>query len=377
MSNAALILPYSSSVVFSGSGLSTPLPGPNTLEITQQEFMHDTAVLEFWGGDVNSDSLVSGTPMLLTFGTSSFQRVFYGYVNDASRMNNSLGGMSLVQRNAVCVTCVGASWPMKQVGNQVFTSMATWQIIQAVADMFGLDTDIVPDTTVWPSRQMAGMTYWQFCVSLAQLIGYTFYCNGIQLVFKPRQTNPANLSSLAAIYDYQNNPAGLPVFNPTVGATNPTGGQLANRQLAGINPRTLQTVYAQVSGSPAPTSLGSAPVTPPFNKTEHFSVQSQQEAQAKVNGAGALNQLFITASATGVGNPQVSQGSLIFVQNANGSQNGLWFVTKAVHTQNTQTYAMNLNVGRDSMGATLSVSVTPQYQSLPIAVLKGTTWAAQ
>lgn len=370
-------LPFFSTVQFSGAGISTQTLGPNTLKITQNEYMHDTGVMEFWGGDVDADALISGTPMILTFGTASAQRVFYGYVNHPQRTNNSFTSAStLTQRNAVTVTCVGASWPMKQTGNQVFTSMTTWQIIQNIADQFGLDTDIVPDTTLWPSKQMAGATYWQFCVGLAQQIGYTFYCNGIQLVFKPRQTNPAALSSLAAVYDYTNNPAGLPIFNPTLGATSPMGGQLANRQQAGINPRTMQPIYSQVSGSPTTSMLGSVTVPPAFNKTQHYTVSSQEEANTKTGGAGALNQLFITATASAAGNPFVSQGSLIFVQNANGSQNGLWFVTGAMHCFNTQTYSMNLDLGRDSMGVTQNIYLLPQTQASPAAALTNGSWVA-
>jgi hypothetical protein len=343
----------------------------------EREYAHDTAVMEFWGGDVNSDSLISGTPVLLTYGTSSVQRVFYGYVNHPGRTNNSMASAStLTQRNSVTITCVGASWPMKQTGTQVFTSMATWQIIQNIADQFGFDTDIVPDTIVWPSKQMAGATYWQFCVGLAQQIGYTFYCNGIQLVFKPRQTNPLALSALAAVYDYANNPAGLPIFSPTLGATNPSGGQLANRQQAGINPRTMQPIFSQVSGSPASSLLGSTPVSPAFNATQHYAVSSQEEADTKTSGAGALNQMFITATASGAGNPLVSKGSLVYVQNANGSQNGLWFVTGAMHCFDSQTYLMNLELGRDSMGVTQSIFILPQLSTPPSAVLVSNAWSA-
>lgn len=367
-------LPFSVSVQFYGAGISTPLPTPNTFKASQKEYAHDIITMEFWGGDVNSDSLASGTPVVILFGTSGSQRAFYGYVNHAGRTNNTLAGTTAVQRNATQVTCVGASWPMKQAGTQVFTSMATYQIIQSIATSFNLETDIVPDTTVWPSRAMAGQSYWQFCVGLAQLIGYTFYCNGIQLVFKPRQTNPNSLSSLAAIYDGKSDPAGLPIFSPVVGATNPTGGQLANRQSAGVNPRTLQTISAQVSGSPSPTSLGSVTVNPIFNTTEHFPVSSGSEANTKTMGSGALNQLFITATAQTVGNPQVSQGSLVYVQNSNGSQNGLWFVTEADHCINNQNYTMNLFLGRDSMGSATSINVTTQPQATPSAVLIGQTW---
>lgn len=378
MTVPVLSLPFLSSVSFSGTGIDTPEENPAILKITQQEFAHDVLSATYWGGDLNSASLTSGSPMQATFGRPAAMRNFYGYVNHAGRVNNTFSNVATnIDRNATTVTCVGASWPMKQTDTRMWSNYTASQIVQEIATAFGLDANIVADPTVWPSQQMAGRTYWQFCVYLAQLIGYTFYCNGTQIVFKPRQTNPNSLSSLAAIYDYLNDPASLPVFNPTVGATSPTGGELANRQLAGINPRTVQIIYATAAGSPASTMLGSATVTPVFNKTEHCTVRSQEEAQAKVNGIGALNQLFISATATAGGNAFVGQGSLVYVQNANGSQNGLWFIEKVVHTFTAQTYSMDLVLGRDSMGATATITALPQTQTLPAAKLvSGMTWMA-
>jgi len=77
-----------------------------------------------------------------------------------------------------------------------------------------------------------------------------------------------------------------------------------------------------------------------------------------------------------VGNPQVSQGSLILVQNANGGQNGLWFVTKAAHSITKQTYSMALDLGRDSIGSTNSIGIIPQTSSTPQAQLVSNIWVA-
>jgi phage protein D len=368
------MIPYSVNVQFFGNQRS-PL-GPNVAQITQSEFAHDVAMLQFWADDVTADSYRSGMPMVLTFGRPLFKRTFYGYVNHASRLSNALANQgSLVARNSTMVTCVGASWFMKQTSNRVWPSQTTSQIVQQIADIFGLSASIVPDGKVWPPIPMAGRSYWQFCVMLANRIGYTFYCSGIQLVFKPRQTNPLQTRGLVASYDYRGDPGGLPVFEPTLGVQQPLGGELANRQLAGVNPRLTQVVYAQQAGSPAPTILGSQVELPIFRKTEHFTVTSQNEANARVQGAGQANQLYITACATASGNPLISQGSLIQVLNANGSQNGLWFVKKAMQTIDTKTYSMQLDLGRDSLGSRGVVgTIGLQPESPPQAYLSGLKW---
>jgi hypothetical protein len=277
-------------VSFGTTGISTPLPTPNTIDILEKEFNHDICRMVFWGGDVNSDDLASGSPISIQWGRSPVMRNFYGYVNHASRVNNALvTSGSLTDRNAVEVVAVGASWPMKAPGTGNWGHNTVSQVVQIIADQFGFTTNITSHPTVWPSLQMAGKSYWQFCVKLAKMVGYTFYCSGTELVFKPRTTDPHQLASLAAVYDMQKNPMGMFIFNPTVGAANPEGGQLYNRQVYGIDAKTTQIIFSQVSGSPSNTKLGSTVNVPSFNKTEHFNVRSQHEADTLTKGCGLLN----------------------------------------------------------------------------------------
>lgn len=371
------LAPFASQVLFSGPGLSTPFPGPNDLIILQEEYKHDTVALTYWGGDVDSDSLLSGTPMAMSWGRQTVKRALYGYVNHASRVNNALSTTnSVVERNAIKVACVGASWPMKQADTRVWTNYTAAQVVTEIAALFGLDVDAVDDGMTWPSLQMEGKSYWQFCVSLAKRIGYTFYCNGVQLVFKPRRVSASNLLGVAAIYDYRTDPSGFPVFSPILGATSPQGGQLKNRVLAGIDPRTNQIVTSFVSGDPSPSSLGVKQLLPVFTEIETCAVDTQAEANAKTNGLGQQNQLFITATATATGNPYVSQGSLVSVQNANGGQNGLWFVVSAKHVLTTKNYTLYLTLGRNGLGASPAGSLATNINTPPNAVLSGSSWVA-
>lgn len=366
-------LPYSVELQFFGQRPVTI--GPKYVSITQEEFAHDTAVMQFWADDANSSAYVSGTPMALTFGRTAAKRMFYGYVNHVSRTNNSTSkARTLTDRNSVTVTCVGASYWMKQPGTVAWYNQTASQIIAQIATRYNLGANIVPHSTVWPVLQMAGCTYWQFCVELAKRIGYTFYCNGTQLIFKPRQTNTSAIPSAIGFYDYKADPAGFPVFTPTLGATSPAGGQLANRQLAGINPRTNTITYSQVSGSTDTSILGLSQETPVFNHTEHFTSNSQEENLARVSGAGNLNQLYLTASATLPGNPMLCQGSLISVANANGSQNGLWYIEKAHHTLDLNTYLLELELGRDSLGPTQVINGITATSTVSPTVLQGNRW---
>jgi phage protein D len=354
-----------------------PLPSPSTLCVEQEEYCHDTAVANFWAADVDADSFVSGMPVTLDFGFVNVRRYFYGYVNHAERVNNVLSTtQGLTNRNSVNVYCVGASWPMKQVGTRGWFNRTASQVVTEIAQAFGFDIDVVPDQTVWPSLQMAGQTYWQFCVHLAKMIGYTFYCNGVQLVFRPRKINPRALTGTVAAYDYRADPAGMPVFTPVLGATSPGGGRLANRQATGIDPRTTTVIYSQVPGSPAPSIMGLSAENPVFNKINHFAARNQQELNAQNAGEGAVNQLYVTAEAHAAGNPAIAQGSVVQIVNANGSQNGLWYVTKACHSLEVQQYAVDMCLGRDSLGTAPAVRIVPQITNPAQPMLIQMQWQA-
>ena len=369
-------LPFSSELQFFGARPTTV--GPSYISIVQEEFAHDTAVMQFWADDANAAAYQSGTPIAVTFGRTSAKRIFYGYVNHVSRTNNSTTqAKGLTGRNSTTITCVGASYWMKQPGTVAWYNQTASQIVVQIAARYNLDANIVPHTTVWPVLQMAGCTYWQFCVELAYRIGYTFYCNGTQLVFKPRQTNPNTIPSVVGFYDYRADPAGFPIFTPTLGATSPGGGQLENRQLAGINPRTNTVTYSQVSGSSDTPILGLSQETPRFNKTEHFTSNNQAENLSRLTGAGNHNQLYLTASATLPGNPMLCQGSLINVANANGSQNGLWYIKKACHTMDLQTYTLELELGRDSLGPTSYINGVTATKTVPPVTLSDNRWVSQ
>lgn len=368
------LLPFSASVQFSGA--QSPSVNAHSMRIVQEEFHHDLVVMDFWADDVMSDSYQSGMPVSVVFGRPLSKRIFYGYVNHAYRTNNALADNTLMERNSTTVYCVGAGWRMKDRGTKTWTNYTIPQVITEIAALFGLEADVDDDDTVWPVLQMAGASYWSFCVGLAQRIGFTFYASGIRLVCKHRQTNPTQIRGLVASYNYRGGTTGLPIFTPVVGATNPTGGELAVRQIGGIDPRTLQPIVAEQSGSPQSTYLGSTVNTPVFTRTDHSTVTSLSQALARVRGSGESNQLYITASATGAGNPAISQGSLIYVENANGSQNGLWFVIRVEHVITTTNYTMQLDLGRDSLGGVTAISGQLGIDNPPKAQLRNATWVA-
>lgn len=368
---------FFANVSFFGNRPSTL--NPESIFIVQEEYMHDTLTMTIWADDATSDAYLSGTPVSVTFGRPGQKRIFYGYVNHVNRVNYNLADAgSLAQRNSVTVFCVGASFWMKQPGTDGWFDQTASQIVTKIAAKFGLSCYVEPDSTVWPVLQMAGMTYWQFCIELAQRIGYTFYCNGTQLVFKRRQTNPNNIIYDNIFnYNYKNVPRLISDFTPVLGANSPENGKLVNRQSMGVDFRTNQVTYSQLSGSSNLPVLGTQQESPLFREIEHFSSSTQQEVKSRNEGLGNANQLYLSAHATLSGNPFICQGSYLNIINANGSQNGLWFVQKAEHSFSNTNYILNLSLGRDSVGSINYYPTPIKTATVPPVSLVNNVWVSQ
>ena len=148
-------IPFAVDVFFQGQavpgyGPKTKLPTPSTLVLSEREFKHSVLTMEFWGGDVESGALATGTPIQVNFGRPPQMRIFYGYVNHAGRTNNALASEA-VDRNSITLYCVGASWPLKQRDVASFRNSTSTQIIQQIAYQYGLGSTVpVPSNRTTP-----------------------------------------------------------------------------------------------------------------------------------------------------------------------------------------------------------------------------------
>lgn len=367
--------PFTASATFLGSGQPL-LTGPNNIVLTEKEFHHDVCTMDFWGDNVDSDSYYSGMPMILSFGRPGMMRLFTGYVNHASRRNSRFTDDSLMDRNSTNITCLGASFWLKEPGTDSWANRTVSQVVQEIADRFGLSAQVEDHPTVWGTLQMAGKSYWEFMCGLAKKVGYTFYCNGVQLVFRSRPVNPIALTSAPYIIDYLYDPWKMMSFTPILGSNSPANGQLRNRYSATVDPRTNNLINNTVSGSPALTFLGQFANLPLFDDFEHITCRSAEELSVILSGLGLNNQMYLYATAVCAGNSAITKGSVIQIQNANGAQNGLWYVHEVRHLLNQSTYEMHLVLGRDSIGPTTGIVTMPTVATLPTPLLQASGWRA-
>lgn len=370
------VIPFSAAAAFYADAPNTPLPNPAVLEICQEEYAHETAKMLFWGGDVDVSGLYSGTPVVIDYANADTGRTFYGYVNHTERNSTGFASVSLMERNSLTIYCVGASYFMKQPDTKSWFQTTLAPVVQQIAGLFGLSTSLQQDTTVWPSLQMAGQSYFEFLCKWAKRIGYAFYPSGPQLVFKPRQVNPRAIGAVAASYDYRNDVARMPIFRPVIGSTTPGTGRMRTRQVSGIDPRTGKLFTSTITGSGATSRLGTNVDSSVFTEINHEIFGSQAEATARVKGDALYNQMYLRADALAAGDPNVSAGSLIYVQNANGAQNGLWYVNKVRHCLDQNKYEMHLDLGRESRGPTKAIGTVKPFASQPKAKLVNKTWRA-
>lgn len=328
---------------------------------TQEEFHHE--VMRVRIPDVllgPGRTSVSGTPMSVTWSAAPFAGSFYGYVNHCEPTLTPPW-----DENVAYVEVVGAgcSFWLKDSSYKTFKSTTVPQMVQAVAADFKLRTDVQAHPYLSTLTQ-AGQPFWSFLVASSKKIGFTLYPLGAKLVCHDRSLAVAAQRTSVRVLRKDVN---MHAFRSYVGAANPSGGDLLVRQTHGVNPRSQQPVYARNNATNKPILTSHAPA-PLFSSGRGAAIASDQaEAQVLADGEAANNRLFMEAETEVHGDPQLRPGGLVQVAGVNATDDGFWYVKRAVHEMTQFTYSTRLTLGRDGVAGTPVVRTAPVQEKPPAA----------
>lgn len=334
--------------------LASPLTSqPARVEIIQQEFRHDMAVLTYYvQGDWWKNRFRNQSPVVVTWGYAPKSlESFYGRVQFVRpNLEN--------ERHTLRVVCIGTSYRLKDVDPAVHVGMSVEQSIALTlrAQQFGLITDSSSHT--WPKlTRTVHETLWEYMVRLAQQAGYTLFCNKTTVcLFDPIDVMLANLASYPAfdyVYGRGNQFGTLTKFTAKLSENG--AGALGNfeQRSVGVDPRTGTMVVARDSGDKM-RRLGPVAQAPNLASYDPHPVHSTADAVARAAGRKRTNRWVMEATGTAYGNPRVTQGSGILVRGVSAQDDGPWFVHRVVHELTTDEhpqqwkYFMDLQLLRDS-----------------------------
>jgi len=323
------------------------------MHLYMKPYYHDHVVLVIQGvDDIDSSLWTTGVPFSINYGRKPSQvGTFYGYVTSVSRNWSQIQRVPIAQRSMV-VEGLGASYVMKEDLATVYTGMTTAQIATSLARSRLFDTDIPPTEYVWAMKAASGTTEWSFLVNLARASGLTMYCRGTQLrMYPPLTVLTRNATVIPTFYSEDASlTASILSFESHVTELSASEGRRKRTRIVrGINPQTLQPIYAVDSGNSAGAQLGLIAPPPAFSESViDLVVYDQASADALLPPLGIENQFYIRADAEVAGTASITQSSPVIMEGLGVRDSGLWQALEVTQVYKKHWFSTKLLLGRDS-----------------------------
>lgn len=281
--------------------------------------------------------LREGTPVRITYGNyPSATTTALGYVTSHAVMQTSKDPVySGTIVNTVRYTITGTTWKMQSTVNKAWKNYSPTSIASAVAAKNGLRAVVHPVRTAYDYR-LQNLSDFKFLKALADEIGYKFYVDNTDLYFvNPNIVMGSSPGSRDVPQFWRYNNPGikdtLQEFIPTVGTTTEHN-YIASRTMGGLNPSTGFYVNAK-QGYDLYQAFEQGTTAPVLDQYVGFPVESYAEAQQRLNAYTVINQYWVEAKATVIGDSRVKPNNMVQLIGTGIPEDdaGVWLVKKAVH----------------------------------------------
>jgi len=318
----------------------------------QRRYAHELVSLYFKDWGVQYDVVKAGSPVQLTISGFNEKREFYGYVHHIN-LDRSPG------KDFTEVTVIGASFPMKQTAQAVYTNTTADQVVKDIAAKYNFVCYAVPHPRVYPQIAQAGHSDWELMVRLAKQCGYTLRATNTELYFQPVMDDYSKYRAEAPkfVLRQANNPQGSTIysFKPMVGESIPYEDATKGAVAVGgvdITNQVPISITQQIRNAKTKTT----------QQNEFFDIFDTSVVIPDVNVAGfeaqaAENRNYFPYRGTVevLGNPALRPDMPVYLDGIGDPYSGYWVVLEAHHhiveeERNRQRYTTTLVVGTDSLG---------------------------
>lgn len=315
-------------------GLTKPA---RSIVITQRMGNHD--IVEIYYSTFSSiffKGIKTGVPVTITWRNDKVTETFYGHTVDASYLT-----AQQLNRD-VKITCVGASYPLKDRESKIWTNRTASEIALDIAKKFKLKPVITPSSIRFTQQSISGHSYWEKLNQLAKKIGYGVQVIGTELHFHPIDKMIDQFMTTIPIMSFQDPLQGpesnrdvptLMMFEPVIGDHNESA--IFSRSInsvSGVDPLTGKPFTFKSSSNKVGKNLRSDTKDPLFNTVETDTVSaSAAMAKSLSEARSQLGRFTIPATAVGQGDPRIAPWRTFEVQGTGSVTDGYWVVEKAVH----------------------------------------------
>lgn len=332
---------------------------PRRVDLYEAQRTHSILKMEFSAeSPLWFDSVKTGAPVKFSWTQDTLSRAFIGYVSDVSKIDAPERQTSMV------LTCVGATYPLKERVTRVFKNTTIPQAIQEVVEEFGFKFISESHSQTFDQLVIPGTSYWEWIQEQGRRIGYGVVVDRMNFIFKPLdRLIDMNFSNAAVLsmgdktvpFNTQYLDRTLDYFKVVTGDNvQDTENVRAVKNVGGVDPITGVPFMASKSPDEIGTKLRSDVSDVLFNeyRTERV-VNAQVDATTAATDTAQLARFNIPARVKCQGDPRISPFGSVYINGTGSLTDGFWVVREAHHMfHKVGDYIMELSVATDGLGET-------------------------
>ena len=154
-----------------------------SVDLSFSENKHDMATITYAGFPGVAVTSYVGLPVKILLGNNEANLIqftgYVAYVEIEARAKMGTVNNSLIQMAKV--VCFGSSYQMKSIKNKTYAKKSIKQLVSSMANTYNFSYSVPNNNYVFPLLSQAGVSDWEFLVSVANQIGYTVTAHGTHL----------------------------------------------------------------------------------------------------------------------------------------------------------------------------------------------------
>jgi len=340
-----------------------------SVTISQSRYAHDVMTLKLLNWKVKYDNLTTGTPLKVTLTNQGAKQEFVGYIHHI-KPNVS------PTKNHVELEVIGASFPMKQQGQKVWSNTTADRVVRELAKKHRFAFDITPHPRVFAHITQGGMSDWELCAKLAKQCGYTFRVEGTTVYFEPITKQFTDKREASKVYSMGSmaTPAltNMYSFKPLLGDSVHLDGETFGAVAVHGSDPIIKKEHSYSNQKAQPATKSKQP-TQLFDRHETRTVApSMAAAKFEQDAAKERSRFAYRAVAEVHGDPDLKLDMPIYLDNVGKDYEGYWVVLSVEHHIENHKYVTTVELGTDSLGQS-SVWVDGKNTNMPktgVRVLK-------
>jgi hypothetical protein len=308
-----------------------------SIVIHQERGKHD--IVEIYYSRFSSayyKAIKTGVAVEISWKNDKVSEKFIGYTTDASHIT-----AQQLNRDTK-ITCVGASYPLKERVSKIWTNKTASEIVTEVAKKFNLKPMVTSSSIRFAQQSLSGHSYWEKLNELAKRIGYGVQVVGAELHFHPIDKMIDQFMTTIPIMSFLD-PLEGPESNidsPTLMSFEPIIGDhiesldysRSTNTVGGIDPVTGNIYVSKTSSNKVGKNIRKNTKDPLFSTVEsHTVIESSLMAQKLSEARAQHGRFSIPAKGVGQGDPRIAPWRTIEVRGTGDVSDGFWVVEKAEH----------------------------------------------